>query len=182
MKSKQGNISPALYTVARITSCFGIKGFVKVLSLTHSPERLGKLTTVLLGKSDRETVPYTIDEILFQARAIVMKFQSVDDRTQAEKLVGNYLFVTENELVPPPKGSWFIHDIIGCKVFHENGALLGVVNDVWPMAGTDLWDVSNHGTSVMFPADKRLIVKVDIRKKTIIVNPPDGLFEEEDRS
>jgi 16S rRNA processing protein RimM len=87
------------------------------------------------------------------------------------------MFVREDELAPPPKGSWFIHDIIGCSVVLEDGTPLGIVKDVWQMPGNDLWEIIYQGKPVMVPAAKEFIKNVDIAGKKIILAPPDGLFE-----
>jgi len=166
-----------LFAIGKITGCFGIKGYLKVLPLTHSLERFDALEVVRLGLSDTVTFEQTIEDVRYQSKGVFIKFAGVDDRTASEKYVGNYVFIGNDELIAPPKGSWFIHDIIGCEVFHNNGTKLGVVKDVWKMASSDLWEIAYGDTSIMFPATKDFIERVDVKKHQITVNPPDGLFE-----
>lgn len=167
-----------LFAIAQITSCFGIKGFVKIQPFTHTPERLRDLKSVVMGRTEDNVSVYEIDEIEFQANTIILKFVGYDDRTSVEPLVGNYLFVEKSMLAEPPEGSWFIHDIIGCKVFNDAQTFLGIVREVWKLPGNDLWEIVLEKRHVMFPANKELIREVDILARRIVIAPPDGLFEE----
>ncbi len=165
------------FAVGRITSCFGIKGYLKVIPLTHSPERFNELEVVHIGLTDGATTVQILEDVRFQSKGICIKFKGIDDRTISEQFIGHFLFVTKDELVAPPKGSWFIHDIIGCDVFQGDGTSLGKVKDVWKMASSDLWEIQYGEKQVMFPATKEFIESVDIKKHHIVINPPEGLFE-----
>ena len=174
---KQMSTSHELYVVAKIVSCFGIKGYVKVLPMTHSPERIGELSSVQVGMSDQDTTGYSVADVQFQSRTIVLKFKEIEDRTQAEDLVGNFIFVGKDELAEPPEGVWFIHDIIGCEVFTEDGAHVGTVQEVWKMSADDIWEIIDGDRHLMFPAAKRFIRNVDLTTRRIVVAPPEGLFD-----
>ncbi|MBI3193220.1 MAG: 16S rRNA processing protein RimM, partial [Ignavibacteriae bacterium] len=81
-----------------------------------------------------------------------------------------------DELVKPPKGSWFIHDILGCEVFIEDGTKVGTVQDILNISSSDVWEIKNGERVVLFPAVKEFIKKVDIKNHRILVSPPEGLF------
>ncbi len=169
--------SPEAFVVAQIVGYFGVKGYLKVFPLTHTPERLSKLSKVKIGLQANSADDQEIEHIEFHHRTIVMKLKGVDDKTNAEQFIHRYIFISKDELVKPPKGNWFIHDIIGCQVFAEDEKFLGTVNDVLKISSNDIWEIKNETQEFLFPAVKEFIKKVDIKKRKIIITPPSGLFD-----
>jgi 16S rRNA processing protein RimM len=74
--------------------------------------------------------------------------------------------------------SWKTADLIGCSVFTETGELLGVMKDVLPSGGNDIWVVQGTAPSLpelLIPALHTVVRDVDISNKKIIVLLPPGL-------
>jgi 16S rRNA processing protein RimM len=166
------------FAIGKLTGCFGVKGYLKLQVLTHSPERLRKLKKVLLGLTTENLLELTVEDVLFHQRSTVLKFQGIDDRTVAERYVGQFLFVREANVVKPPKGSFFVHDLIGCRVLSENGKQLGVIEDVMKMPSQDIWTIRQGSQVKLIPAVKDFILKVDIENRTVVVRTIEGLLEE----
>lgn len=169
---------PELIAVARITGCFGLKGHVKVRLSTDSPARLRGLGKIFLGESAAECEPFEIESVEEGRRNTLVKFCGVNDRTSAERLVGRYLFIEEARSAKPGKGSYFVHDIIGCSVVTTEGTLIGEVENVYKFPGQDVWAIRRGSRSEMIPAVKEFIKDVDIRHRRIVVQPIEGLLEE----
>lgn len=101
----------------------------------------------------------------------------MDDRTKAETLRGRMIFVREADAEPPPDGGYYIHDLIGCRVLDAAGEPVGTLTDVVGTPAQDLWAVSSGEKVHHIPAVKEFIVSVDIGKKEIVVNLPEGLID-----
>lgn len=168
---------PNLCAVARITGCFGLKGYVKVRLTTQSADRLRSLGTILLGESEAECKPFEIEDVK-TGRSTLVKFSGVDDRTAAEPIVGRTLFVEESRKAKPKKGSYFVHDIIGCSVVTTEGTIIGEVENVYKFPGQDVWAIRQGSKSGMIPAVKEFIKDVDIKNKRIVVQAIEGLIDE----
>ncbi|MBI3189386.1 MAG: 16S rRNA processing protein RimM [Ignavibacteriales bacterium] len=177
MNDTQAMQPDEVFVVAQIVGYFGVKGYLKVFPLTHSPERLSKLAVVKIGLTVDTAREQEIENIEFQHRTIIIKLKGVDDRTSAEQFIHNYIFILKDELVKPPKGSWFIHDIIGCEIFLEDGTPVGTVKDVMKISSNDIWEIVNEKQELLFPVVKEFIKQVDVRKRRIVIAPPDGLFD-----
>lgn len=67
----------------------------------------------------------------------------------------------------------------GCEVFDESGEKLGVLSDVLPTKGNDIWVVveENRGkkSEILIPALKTVVKEVDTAAKKITVALPQGL-------
>lgn len=164
--------------VAKIVGCFGIQGFVKLLPLTHHPERLEDLREVEIGDPNGERTADSVEKVIRQHDRVLMKFKSVADRTAAEGCVGKYVFIDRDDAVAPERGSFFVHDIVGCEVWSTEGKYIGVVDNVYQQTAQDLWEVKNGAKAHLIPAVKEFIADVDVAKRRITVRLLEGLVEE----
>jgi len=167
-----------LYIVGKIIGCSGVKGYVKVQPSTQTIGRLKQLHHIFIGASSNAVVAETLDDIVIDREPILMKFHTIGDRTSAEKIIGKFIFIEEKELDHPSKGSHFIHDIIGCTVWLEEGSLFGTVEDVLKLPAQDVWVIKKMGKSHLIPAVKDFIKEVDIKNRKIIIATIEGLIEE----
>jgi 16S rRNA processing protein RimM len=174
---KNNGTAPTLIAVGKLGACFGLKGYLKVQLYSSSPERVLELRKVYVGATPEDATEYRIEEAEIQHSNVVVKFESIEDRTEAEKLRGKFLFVNESASVKPAKGKFFVHEIIGCNVQTADGTSVGVIEDVLKLPGNDVWTVRLGGTTYMIPAVKEFVEKVDIENRTVTVKSVEGLIE-----
>lgn len=169
---------PDLYAVARITGCFGIKGFLKVRVYGDSPGRLNDLHAVEVGHTSADVTERIISEVVVQGTRTMVKFEGVENRTAAERFVGQTLFIEAGEVRRPGPGSYLIADLVGCAVWSTGGKRLGIIDDVLKSPGQDLWRVKIEGSTILIPAVREFIKEVDLEKKRVVVALIDGFIEE----
>lgn len=163
--------------VGRIRGCFGIRGFLKLELAGRSAEKAGELERVFIGHDESDAEACTVEDVRADDRRVVIKLESVDDRTAAERYRGLNVFVREEDAVPPPPGSWFIHDLLGCEVRTEKDEFVGTLTDVVNVSGRHLWAVNSGGRVIHIPAEKEFIAMVDIGARKIVIRAPEGLLE-----
>lgn len=166
-----------LWAVGYITGSFGIKGFVKAKPLTDTPGRFKRLRQVYMGLRPEAVVEDEVKEVEVRERYILLKLRSAGDKTGADKLKGQYIFVDEADIVLPEGGRYFIHDIIGCRVETADGRQIGIVKEVYNAPAHDLWEIECGEKSFMIPVVKEFIRSVDRDKRIITVNVIDGLTD-----
>lgn len=165
------------YVVGKITKCFGVRGYVAVHSYTQSPGRIKDFRVFFVGTSMREHESYDVEDVRRRGRSVLVKFRSIDDRTTAEKLVGMYLFGDRREVAQPAKGTYFVDQIVGCKVWSDEGNFLGVIRDVLKLPAQDVWVVTDGDKEHWIPAVKQFIRSVDTKERKVVVNVIEGLIE-----
>ena len=73
---------------------------------------------------------------------------------------------------------WKVKDIAGSEVFDTGGQKLGVLTDVLPSGGNDIWVVEQGGAKeLLIPALISVVKEVDVAAKKITVDLPAGLKE-----
>lgn len=163
--------------VGKISGCFGLQGYLKIQPLSPKVERFRQLYKVFIGYHQNSSREYAVDDVIVKGKGILIKFDSVNDRTSAEKLIGSYLFVKDNERIKLPKGHYFIDEIVGCEVLTDQNKKIGFVKEVLQFTAQDLWVILDGEKEYWVPAVKEFIRLVDTKNKKIVVHVIDGLLE-----
>lgn len=153
-------------TVAKILKPQGIKGEVKVFTYTDSPADLQAFDKVYIGGNC-----YKLLKVRPQnGDCAFLTLSSVADRNAAELLRGLDVEV-DREMAPAlPEGTYYIVDVIGCKVVTESGEEIGEVTDITP-ARTDIYEYKTPDKKmVSFAAVEGVILSTDVQTKTLVVN------------
>lgn len=152
---------------------------MKIESFARSAEDFETLKNILRGMNERDVVPCEIESVKMRGDEIYLKLRGIDDKTAADPIRGQYLFVEESLKKKLPKEKFFIDDLIGCAVMSENGRMFGTISSVDAYPAQMVYTVRTRTGNVMLPAVREFIVNVDVEKKEIIVRPPEGLFDGE---
>ncbi len=163
--------------VGRISKSVGIRGEVKVQLLTDQPRRFSKLKSVWIGEREESAEKLTIESSRIQGFTVVLKFHEIDSRTAADILQGRYVFISAKDVIVPPKGSFFIDDVIGMTVVSEEGEPVGTVKDILQTPANDVWVVQNGTKEVLLPAVKEVIKTVDLKRKEVVIHVMEGLLD-----
>jgi 16S rRNA processing protein RimM len=70
---------------------------------------------------------------------------------------------------------YLVKDLVGCRVVTVQGDELGLLRDVLPTGGNDVYVVNEGAAEVLVPALKSVVKNVDIAGKVIQVDLPEGL-------
>ncbi len=169
-----------MVAIGKIIKPFGIAGQVVVQAMTDSPSRFRRLRSVQIGTDGTTARTYSVQNLSVEPRGVRLKLKNVDDRTSAEHLVGSLLFVADHERIKPPKGRFFIHDVIGMRVVDEVRGDVGVVCDVLKYPAHDVYVVERGAKTFMIPAVKEIVRRFDTEGKVLAVRLVDGLLEEQE--
>ena len=158
--------------VGRITRAHGVQGEVAVQVISEVPERFRVGAT--LWTQDGRTLAVSASRP--HGDRLLVRFDGVDDRDQADALRGTLLVVPESASPELPEGSWWDHQIVGCEVETDTGRALGAVRDVIHTAANDVWSVTDASeTETLIPVIADAIVEVDVAAKRIVVREIPGL-------
>lgn len=156
--------------VGRIAAAHGLKGEVKVMSYTEEPTAIasyGPLLVEGLGKALR------IKSVRQANATLIVRFEGVEERTQAEALKGARLYVAREQLPALESDVYYQADLIGLEVI-TGEMMLGSVAQVVNFGGGDLLEVQRSGGSLLVPFAG---AKVDRAQRRIEVQLPDGFLD-----
>jgi 16S rRNA processing protein RimM len=148
----------------------GIRGEIKVKPLTNDIKRFDQLTELFIARSEESYEPVIITKRRYDANAVFLLFDSIEDRTKAETLKGLSLCVPREQAVVLPDDEWFMDDLIGCLVETDSKKQLGFVEDILETGSNDVFVVRGQHGEILIPVLKTVINQVDIQQQRICVN------------
>ena len=175
---KRGEAETAeLIAVARAVKTRGLRGEVVADLLTDFPERFARLEHLMSVGPDGSRQSLQVEEQWLQGKRVVLKFAGYDSIEAAKTLIGCELAVPESERVELPANQFYTWELIGCRVETIAGEELGVVRDVRPTGSAEILVIAGRHRELMVPMAEEICVEIDIERKLIRVDPPEGLLE-----
>ena len=166
-----------LVAVAKIARPKGLKGEVFADILTDFPERFEGLKDITAVMPDGERIELKIEDHRFQNDRLVLKFAGYDSVEAAETLRNTEICVLEAEAVELDEDEYFDWQIEGCRVETIDGETLGDVRELQRTGGTENLLVDGGERDYLIPFAESICVQIDVEKKLIRVDPPEGLLD-----
>jgi len=166
---------PPRFSVARIVKTQGKCGEVAADILTDFPERFRHLDAVVLQMPGQPALELVLENHWFHKRRVILKFTGIDAITPAQRLVGYEVTIDHSQLVEPPPGSYYQHDLVGCSIEDRRGLLRGHVVEVLGAPGNFLLKVSCERGEVLVPFVESYFPRIDVQSKVLVCDLPEGL-------
>lgn len=155
-----------------IVNTHGIRGEVRVLPWADSPEFLLQFGTFYIdGKAVRA------ESARVQKTCVLLKLAGVDSVEAAQLLRGKQLCIARAD-ASLPEGTVFVDDLLGMKVFDQNGEI-GVVADVWDMPRHDVYIVRGE-KEYQIPAVPEFVKRIDVEAGVMEVVTIEGMGSDAD--
>ncbi len=169
-----------LVAVARVVKVRGLRGEVAAELLTDFPERFEWVEELIAVTPAGERRTLAIEQSRLHAGRVLLKFAGYDTPEAARELVGYELTVPESEAVELEEGEFFDWQIEGCRVETVEGRPLGAVTKVLHYGAAPVLVVREgdaEGREHLIPLAESICVEIDLERKFIRVDPPEGLLE-----
>jgi 16S rRNA processing protein RimM len=174
--------APEHVIVGRIRRAHGIRGEVVVEAITDDATDIfvdGRV--IVAGTADGSVSPgaqvLTIRGAKPFKRGWIVRFAEIADRNAAALWQSRYLLMPSEELRPPAADEVYYHDLVGLKVEHSDGSALGSVAALFEVPQGLLLEVKTERGTVMVPYRPEVVTSVDVGRGTVVVDPPEGLFD-----
>jgi 16S rRNA processing protein RimM len=168
-----------LVAVAHAVRTRGLRGEIVAESLTDFPERFDALESLIAIAPDGQLQTLALEEHWFQGDRVILKFAGYDSIETASALVGYEFAVHESERVQLPEDEFYDWELAGCMVRSVAGEEIGLVRGVMKTGGVELLVVDNaaEGREHLIPLAEDICVEIDVKRKLIKVDAPEGLLE-----
>lgn len=167
-----------LLEIGKIVNTHGLRGEVKVVPWTDSPDDFSDLGCVYI-KTKSEYEKLTITNVKFQKNNVIVKFKEYNDINEILKHKNAVLYADRNDLGELPEGVYYIVDLIGLDVYTEADEYVGKIADVFNAGASDIYDVKREGKkNLLLPVIDEVVKNVDIKGGRVTVNIMEGLDDE----
>lgn len=151
-------------SVGEIVASHGIRGNLKVNSLTDNEKRFEKGSKVFI-----EDELLTIRESFKKKNQVIIGFEEYDNINDVLKFVGKDITIDEKDLGKLAEGEIYIHELYGLKVISDGqikGEIKDVISGVYP---NDVYLVQTENGEVLLPALRAIIKEINTEKGFIEV-------------
>ena len=165
--------------IGKIVRAHGMKGEVKVLPyLIHTPEVLFQIPLFYLREKQGFS-PLRVESIRPAPKGgVVVKFQEVKDRDEAESLRGRELYIDRHSLPPKEEDEYYVFELVGLEVRLTQGTVLGQVVGLMPVGPYELLEVRlQEGHTVYIPLVEDIVEEINLEEGFVKISPPAGLLE-----
>lgn len=166
--------------IGKIVNAVALRGEVKVYHYSDYKERFEELEEILVERKGKYTA-YEIENIRYQKNTAILKLKGVDDRNAAEALKESDIYITEDDLRELPEDTFYVKDLIGCRVLNEeNGAEIGVIKDVLQNSAQDIYQITlKNGKEALIPVVGEFVREVSIKEKYVKIHLIPGFIDED---
>jgi 16S rRNA processing protein RimM len=167
--------------VGHIARAHGIRGQVIVNLETDFPQERFQPGMQLFVMRGGTVEALSISTARFQHDRPVIGLVGVEDMNAANTLAGTELRVPVDTLAELPAGTFYRHDLVGCQVETRGGEKLGAVSKVEGTIARSLLVVETLKGELLVPLVTEICTTIDAAGRRIVIDPPDGLLELNER-
>ncbi len=161
--------------IGKIVNTHGIKGEVKIYTYTDDIEAFKKLKKLYLVMKSGEQKEYKVQSMKIQKSMLLVKLEGIDTVEQGNSL-RETIVKRERKNNELEEDEYFIADLIGLKVYEDNGAYLGILDDVLKPGANDVYVVKlEDGTDLLLPVIDQVVKDINLESQKITVNVMEGL-------
>lgn len=164
------------YQIGWVVKPHGTKGVVTIFLDVDSPENYREMESVFVD-INKKPVPFFIEWIRVNGKKALVQFEGLDSMERAEDIRSKKLYLPLSSLPKSQKDRPGYNDIIGYAMEDRVYGSIGLIEDVYKKKGQDLFVVDHKGHEVLVPVTDEWIVKIEHKKKKIIVDLPEGLID-----
>jgi len=169
--------------VGIITSSHGIKGELKVKSLSDFSERFTKPGKRWLQLNNEEPILHNLISGYKKPgkNLFIISLDEIQNRDSAERLKKYKLLVESNNIPKLKQDEYHLNQLVNLtvKIKKENkietiGEVLDLLNENNNLLEIKIYE---NNKKILLPFVKEIIPIIDLKKQFILINPPKGLLE-----
>ena len=158
----------------KIVTTHGIRGEVKIMPYTDSPDLLCEFDRLFIGRNHDEII---VERARVFKNTVIAKLEGVDTPEAAEKLRNKLLYMHRDDL-ELDEDTYFIQYLIGLEVRDaDSDKVYGKITDVMQTGANDVYVIKGDEREYLVPAIADVIISTDVDEGFMTIRPLDGLFD-----
>jgi 16S rRNA processing protein RimM len=167
-----------------VSGAQGTQGELRIRWLGDGPDNLLRAPRIALGTAaDDPGLRWHEVKRAAPGRGgeVRVELAGIETREAASALAGLFAIGDAAHLAPLPPGEHYGFEWIGCAVEASDGRSLGTVRELWDAGAHDVLVVEDEtGRDLLLPVAQALLREVDMERRRIVMDVPEGLLEPAD--
>jgi 16S rRNA processing protein RimM len=165
------------FELGYIVKSHGLDGKVQAFFDVEDLDNFIDIDSVFLEQKG-SFVPYFIEDIIaLDSNKVLIKFEEIDKKDQADVLKGSKLFLSLSFLPKLENGHFYYHDLISYEVIDSEKGNIGVVKEFVEASSQVIMTVIFGEKEILIPFHDDFILEVNNENKTISMKLPGGLVD-----
>ena len=154
----------------KIVNTHGVRGEVKIQPWADSAEFLQGFETLYI-----DNAPVKLLSSRVHKGMLLAQLEGVSDIQAAIACKNKLVYIRRADVTLPP-GDFFIQDILGLPVVNESGARFGVLRDILPRPGGDVYVIArDDGGETLVPDVPVFLLEKNLDEGFVRVRLIDGM-------
>lgn len=158
-----------MVVVGVIQRPFGVRGEVKVRSLSDVPTRWETLSQVSLVSKDGKMWETKVSKVRRAGAELIVGFAGMTSPEAARLWCGGLIHAPR---IPAtlPDDHYLESDLVGLWVHSDRGEVIGRVEEIWALPGHHVFVVRDGERETLIPAAKSWVRHVDLENRKMMVH------------
>ncbi len=169
---------PDLVAIGQIVKSFGVKGDVRVKSLSDVPGRFEGLREVTVETPSGKTVETIVSRVRKDHDSYVIGLEALSSPEEEAAFRGSLLKIPEDRVPALPEGQYYEFQLIGMTVTDEHREPLGTLEEIMETGSHPVFVVRSDGREWLIPGRQAVIASMDVDQRTMMVRRA-GIVEDE---
>ncbi len=172
--------SAELIAIGKIEKLFGVRGEVRVRSLSDVPGRFEGLTQVTLVAPSGRALVTGVTRVRANGNSYVLGFDAFTTPEEAAVFRGGLIKIPRDQAPTLPAGQYYEFDLIGMAVMDEAGHVLGTLEEILETPSNHVFVIRRPGREILIPAIKDAVASVDVKNRTMTIRSVEGWVQDDD--
>jgi len=174
LENESARQPPEYLVVGRIVRPHGIRGGLVVEQFSKLIQSIHPGTEIFIGDS---AAPSIVTSIRSHRGRHLLAIRDCEDRDTAEQWREAEIRLESSGAEPLQEGEYYHWQLLGLRVFSEDGEVLGEIAEILETGANDVFIVrSETGDEVLLPAIESVIRDVDLEQGKVIIHLLPGLL------
>lgn len=166
-----------LVLMASIGAALGLKGAVRLHFFGEDPSSLCSYGTLQNKEGTRFLKP-CFSRPYKEGREVLVQFEGILDRTEAERLRGLALYVKRSVLPPSDPDVFYHTDLLGKRVEDEEGKQIGSICALHNFGAEDIVEIEAEcGASFFVPFRRSIFPEITCSKESLVAYLPEEFLQ-----
>lgn len=163
--------------IGKVHTTHGLNGHVNASHKLKGKNIFKKLKHIFIEVRPESYIPYFIEECIIASDSeVILLLDETYNPEDARTIVGKNFYI-ENALYDQLQPKEVTMDFAGFTVYNQDDKKIGIITEINEMPGQLLASVDVEGIEAMIPLVEQHILSININKKEITLQIPDGLLE-----
>ena len=167
---------PEMVALGTIVNTHGIRGELKLRPYNPDTEAIAAGVTLHLRRGEQKR-EIEVRSARRHKNCVLVVLDGVDTMNAAEALVGYEVEVPASALPEPEEGEAYHFQLIGLTAVTTSGEEIGVVEEIFSTAASDICVVRRAGREFLIPYVEEIVRAVDVEGRRLVIEPIPGLLE-----